>query len=250
MRRVLIVPAAGRGSRLGSELPKMLVPVNGKPMLQHILERYAGLVDRFVVVISPAFRDAFGRFARGRGESILPALQPEPTGMLDAILAASVALPHPLPGEIWITWCDQVAVGAETVRRLALAAGATPAPALAFPTIQAPDPYIHFTRDGQGTISGVLQRREGDRMPPVGEADMGLFALRGPTYGELLPAYASEAAPAAGTGERNFLPFIPWLQRRRPVVTFAVEDRREAVGINTPAELERVAEYLRMREAP
>lgn len=250
MRRVLIVPAAGRGSRLGSELPKMLVPVNGKPMLQHILERYAGLMDRFVVVISPAFRDALRQFTRDRPEAVVTALQPEPTGMLDAILAAGEALPDSLPDEVWITWCDQVAVGPETVRRLARASGATPAPALTFPTIQAPDPYIHFTRDERGTISGVLQRREGDRMPPMGEADMGLFALQGATYHELLPAFAVGAGIGGATGERNFLPFIPWLSRRGLVATFGVEDRREAVGINTPAELERVATYLRTRGGP
>ena len=43
--RVLIVPAAGRGQRLGSSVPKVLVPVNGRPMLHHLLDLYAPLSD-------------------------------------------------------------------------------------------------------------------------------------------------------------------------------------------------------------
>jgi len=54
MKRVLIVPAAGRGSRLSASLPKLLVPVGGRPMIDLVLDRYARVVDRAIVIVSPA----------------------------------------------------------------------------------------------------------------------------------------------------------------------------------------------------
>ena len=46
-------------------------------------------------------------------------------------------------------------------------------------------------------------------------------------------------------GERNFLPFIPWIARTETVTTFPAESQMEAVGINTPQDLVLVEQYLR-----
>ena len=54
MTRMLVVPAAGRGVRLGWDGPKVLAPVGGRPMIDHLLARYAPVVDRIVVVVAPA----------------------------------------------------------------------------------------------------------------------------------------------------------------------------------------------------
>src|SRR5204863_274382 len=61
MDRLLIVPAAGRGSRLGSRAPKALVPVAGVPMLDHLLTMHQATVDRFIVVVAPEAITAFTR---------------------------------------------------------------------------------------------------------------------------------------------------------------------------------------------
>ncbi|WP_432513331.1 2-C-methyl-D-erythritol 4-phosphate cytidylyltransferase [Kineococcus sp. SYSU DK001] len=55
MRSALVVPAAGRGERLGADRPKALVPLAGVPLLVHALRRAtaSGVVD-VVVVVAPA----------------------------------------------------------------------------------------------------------------------------------------------------------------------------------------------------
>ena len=50
MERLLIVPAAGAGTRLGVGLPKLLVPVDGIPMIARVLALYADLAARAVIV--------------------------------------------------------------------------------------------------------------------------------------------------------------------------------------------------------
>ena len=51
------------------------------------------------------------------------------------------------------------------------------------------------------------------------------------------------------TGERNFLPFIAWANASHDVVTFPAHDEMEAVGVNTPEELQTVERYLSARGA-
>ena len=78
---------------------------------------------------------------------------------------------------------------------------------------------------------------------------MGLFSLSRAAYLEALQDFARDTAPGHGTGERNFLPFIPWLASRDAVATIACTDPREAIGINTPDDLQRVERWLRDRPA-
>jgi CTP:molybdopterin cytidylyltransferase MocA len=244
--RLLIIPAAGLGSRLGALKPKPLVDVNGRPMLDHLAELYRSFVDETVVVANPAFAGDIVEWGRHSGR-VSVVVQPAPTGMLDAILLAAPIVREKAPDEIWITWSDQVGVLRETVQRLAVATSADPRPALALPTVARRDPYIHFERDGAGRISRLLQRREGDRMPEQGESDMGLFAMPRQSFELDLQDYARDVPPGTTTGERNFLPFVPWLAQRRLVATFPCTDPMEAVGINTPDELRQVEAWLRSR---
>ena len=248
MTRVLIIPAAGPGSRLGAAVPKPLAAVNGRPMLDHLAGLYAPFVDRLVVVAHPSFAAAIERWGSRLG-NVTVTEQAVPTGMLDAILLAAGAVAASGATAVWITWADQIGVLPETLARLAVLADGSPSPALVLPTAVRPQPYIHFDRDASDRIVRLRQRREGDDMPAEGESDMGLFALARETYDIDLVEYARTVTPGSATGERNFLPFIPWLARRRAVVTFPCTHPSEAVGINTPAELDEVAAWLRSRSA-
>lgn len=247
MVRRLVIPAAGRGSRLGADVPKVLVPVAGRPMIDWLLDLYRPFVDRATVIVSPDARSAVQEHLRSSALPVAFASQAHPTGMLDAILAAREPREGGPADRIWITWCDQIGLRPATLRRLADEESRTPEAALVLPTSRRADPYIHLARGEDGRIVRVLHRREGDAMPAEGESDAGLFALSAAAFAELLPQFAREAEPAAGTGERNFLPFIAWLAARRPVVTFPCETPDEAIGVNTPEELALVERHLRAR---
>lgn len=245
---LLIVPAAGLGSRLGAAGPKVLVEVNGRPMIDHLLSLYRPWADRVALIIHPSASEAVRQHLPESSLGPELFLQEEPTGMLDAILLARPAVERWKPRRVWLTWCDQIAVRPETVERLALASASEPEPDLIVPTCMADDPYIHFERDGAGRIVRVRQRREGDVMPARGENDIGLFDLSRRAYLDALAAYAAEAEAGAGTGERNFIPFVPWLSARAAVATIPCTETAERIGINTPQELAFVAAVLRERE--
>ena len=218
-------------------------------MLEHLLRRHGPYVDRVVVVVAPSALDAFSSFTAKHAAPIDLIVQPQPTGMLDAITIASPLVSAYGPGRVAVTWCDQIAITSATVERLARQVMSSPSAALVFPTLEVDRPYIHFDRDDRGQIVGVRQRREGDRMPDRGETDMGLFDLSLDAYLGKLPVFASDAAASTGTGERNFLPFIPWLAARAQVATIPGTAIIETVGINTPEERAAVEAHLAL-DAP
>jgi bifunctional N-acetylglucosamine-1-phosphate-uridyltransferase/glucosamine-1-phosphate-acetyltransferase GlmU-like protein len=220
-------------------------------MIDHLLHRYRGVTQSFVLVVHPSFEIDVKRHV----EQLAPSLtvqyvnQSEPTGMLDAILLAIDAVKRSAAERVWITWCDQIGVHPDTVSMLARLSHERADASLILPTARQESPYIHLDRDGSGRITRICQRREGDAMPAVGESDMGLFSLSADAYFTLLPQFGRDAIAAASTRERNFLPFIPWLaERGHAVVTFASTNPLEAIGVNTPDDRRRLETYLRELE--
>jgi 2-C-methyl-D-erythritol 4-phosphate cytidylyltransferase len=53
---LVIIPAAGSGTRFGGDIPKQFQPLGGKPIVQFVVERFllSGLVDKIVVAVSDA----------------------------------------------------------------------------------------------------------------------------------------------------------------------------------------------------
>ena len=242
MKRLLIIPAAGRGSRLGSSAPKVLTRVSGRPMLDHLESLYRRSVGDLVVVAHPSFsREVRTRLAAfgWRGTVVE---QAEPTGMLDAILLAAPAVLASQPDRVWITWCDQIAMRPESIARMRALEARDPDADVIMPVAHGPEPYTHLEFDETGHVTTFLQRREGDPMPVEGTSDAGFFSLSRRAFLEDLRWFASEGQQGSGTAERNFVPFIVG----RRVATFPVTPL-EATGINTPEELRLIESHLRPR---
>jgi 2-C-methyl-D-erythritol 4-phosphate cytidylyltransferase len=75
-----IVPAAGRGERLGGQVPKALVVCAGRPLLDWSLDVLQSECDRVVVAVPPGYEDGPDRVAGGasRSESVRNALAAAP----------------------------------------------------------------------------------------------------------------------------------------------------------------------------
>ncbi len=244
-RCVAIVPAAGLGSRLGHPGAKLLYEVDGAPILCHLERQLASVVDGIVLVVSPQGEGPIGKQARMLATPIELAIQPQPLGMADAVLAARSA---PLAGAAdlrLIVWGDQVTVQARTLQRLITLLEETGAD-LALPTRTRSRPYIHFQRDRSGRPVRVLQARENDPMPAIGETDCGAFLVRSTRFFEDLAGYlASPSERGAVTGEVNFLPFLVAPAGFQRIACLRGVDPRETLGVNTAEEAALAARYLR-----
>lgn len=67
MRTAALIVAAGSGQRLGSATPKQYLPLAGRPLLRHALDRFAGHpgIDAVLVVVGPGQEAEYGRAVAG-----------------------------------------------------------------------------------------------------------------------------------------------------------------------------------------
>ncbi len=238
-----IIPAAGRGSRLGFHRPKILYPVAGRPILDWLLDGIEPHCASLVFVLSPEgaaeVAAELDRRVPGRYQI---AIQPTPTGMGDAV---SIGLEHVRTEHVAVVWGDQVALRPRSVAvTLALHQGPLDA-GLTCPTVLRSQPYIHLERDGAGAITGLRQAREGDTMPPEGESDTGFFCFRTEALrGWLRQLRHDAAAPGRRTGEFNLLPVIPLAARQGRVLTPRHMRVEETVGVNSAGDAGLVEDFL------
>jgi len=231
MKICAVIPAAGRGTRLGSELPKILTPLTARDTIWSILHaKLAPLMDHIHLVLSP---DGAKQFPAPPA-NVSVSIQPAPIGMGDAIFRGFATWSQ--YDAVLIVWGDQVFVSADTLTR-AIAALASPQKHVVLPVTRISVPYVEYVFEGP-RLTKVLQTREGDTTTPNGFSDVGTFLLG--TEG-LKPAwddYLAGVQPGRGTGEINFLPFLPFLSERGWTVTpLEVTDATEARGINTKDDL-------------
>jgi bifunctional UDP-N-acetylglucosamine pyrophosphorylase/glucosamine-1-phosphate N-acetyltransferase len=232
-----IVPAAGRGTRLGLHGPKLLTPVTAQETVWTLLRRtLAGLVDQVHVVVSPTHFDAVR--AATPPDDLLPttfAVQDVPTGMGDAVFRGWSEWKDAT--SVVVIWGDQVHVSRETIARGLRAQAGAPR-RVVVPLVRLAEPYVEYRFDDSGRLTEIRQTREGDRCQPGGWGDVGTFVL--PTGGLLAEWQHFRAGPGVGarTGEVNFLPFLTHLAAAGWAVRPSrVDDPREARGINTTEDL-------------
>ncbi len=242
-----LVPAAGRGSRLGFDRPKILFPIAGATILEWLVDLLRPLCARFVLVVSPEgaglVEEAASRLLPGRHAI---SRQAEPRGMADAICCG---LPMVETRHTLIVWGDQVALLPASLQFSMRLHQGIAQPAAVCPTLWRDRPYIHFERGESGQVVRILQAREGDSMPERGESDSGVFLFRTEALRRHLPRLL-ESTECTGrqTGELNFLPIFPMLDSQPgQLITAPIMTEAESVGVNSPADAAYLARQLLAR---
>ena len=86
---------------------------------------------------------------------------------------------------------------------------------LTMPTVWRREPYIHFDRDAGGRIcSRAPAPRGGSRCRTAAKGTRGCSVSRERHISRTFLHMPATLGPGAMTGERNLLPFIPWLAQR------------------------------------
>jgi bifunctional UDP-N-acetylglucosamine pyrophosphorylase/glucosamine-1-phosphate N-acetyltransferase len=235
-----VIPAAGRGTRLGAGCPKVLVElVPGISIWDVLARNLAPLVDCFNVIVSPESAPLFRRVLNEHpiGKRVLISLQPTPKGMGDAIFSGVDVWREST--DILVIWGDQVHVSHATLRNCIEAHFPSEPPHLTIPVVRSPRPYVEYIFSTDDTLMDINQSREGDICTANGWCDVGTFLLTARNLEDAWKEYLCTQPRAAFTGELNFLPFLVYLSQHKqwPVRRIVVDDPNEARGVNTQEDL-------------
>lgn len=222
----VVILAAGQGTRMKSDLHKVLHPIAGRPMLLHLLAAVEALAPARIVVVAGARREQVAAAVTGRATM---ALQAQQLGTAHAVLAAHDALAG-FDGDVLILFGDAPLVETATMQRLL--AVLTPEVAAAVLGFRPADPGAYgriIAHDG--IIAKMVEFK--DATPEERAVDLcnsGVLAVRSADLWPLLARVGN--ANAAG---EYYLPDIVGLGDRpsRVVETGAAE----VAGVNSRAEL-------------
>ena len=230
-----IVLAAGKGTRMKSDLPKVLHPVGNQPMVHHVLETAdaAGL-DPQVLVIAPGMHKV-ASVGHHFSEAILSATQHEQLGTANAVLAAKPSL-QGFEGDLVVLYGDTPLIRPETITRLlaALHADARCAVAVLGFTPADPADYGRLVLDAKGNLAKIVEAKDATaKEKDIRLCNSGVIALRGSVAWELLEKIDNRNAK----GE-YYLTDVVALAIAGGMHAIAVEaDEQEVLGVNSRADL-------------
>ncbi len=226
----VIVLAAGQGTRMKSDLHKVLHPVAGRPMLLHLLAGAAGLTPAKTVVVAGARRE---QIAAALPDATI-AVQEQQLGTGHAVLQARDALAG-FDGDVLILYGDVPLVRAQTMRAMIdrLHGGDAPAVVVLGFTPDEPGAYGRIVaRDG--VIDRMVEHKDAsDEERAVRLCNSGLMAIRAADLWPLLARVGN--ANAAG---EYYLPDIVMLAAQDCRASAVIEaEAWEVAGVNSRAEL-------------
>lgn len=235
-----MVLAAGKGTRMRSELPKVLHPLRGRPIVAHVVEalRRAG-VRRPLIVVGPDHR----RVREALGDEVDYVIQRDPLGSGHALLQAVPRLRD--RAVAYVLNGDMPLVSPETLRALRLRVRDGAAAAVAAGTPADTRRYGRIVRAADGRFLRIIE--DADATPDeaaIREVNAGFYCVR---VAEIAGSLR-RVRPANRQGEYYLPDAINMLAAAgRPVAVVPVADLEELAGVNTRAELAAADAILRRR---
>ena len=228
-----IVLAAGSGTRMASDLHKVLHPIAGKPMLHHLIDTLGELGAQRTVVVVGARKEQVAASLAGRDIAI--AEQIEQLGTGHAVARAHDALKG-FSGDVLILYGDVPLVSAETMRRMVerLRRGDDPRCVVLGFRPDDPAAYGRVIADGTGVIERMVEYKDASEAERAATlCNSGLMAARATDLFVLLDQIGNDNA----AGE-YYLPDIVMLPGQASAVIETAAS--EVAGVNSRAELARV----------
>ena len=230
---IALVLAAGHGTRMKSDLAKVLHPMAGRPLLAFVLDAVAALgLARTLVVVGHQRERVRAAFA---GAGVGWVTQAEQRGTGHAVQMAEPEL-RGFAGTLLVVCGDTPLLTTATLVALLDAHAASQA-AVTVLSMRLPDPkgYGRIVRDPSGGLAAIVEHRDATpAQRAIDEVNSGNYAFEYPALAAMLPRL--------GTGNAQgeyYLTDVVALLRGVGARTEALcaSDYRELLGVNTPEQL-------------
>ena len=238
-----IILAAGKGSRMRSNLPKPLHRLGGKPLVDWVLDGVAHAHASEAVVVVPADAGAFSaHFEQNNALPVKIAVQNEPRGTGDAVECARAAINPASPVAV-IAFADTPLVSLACFR--ALIDGIAAGHAICCLGFEARDPagYGRLITDGARITAIVEDKATDAKTRTITLCNSGLMAVRMPLLFELLAGVGVNET----LGEKTLTDIIGLAHAKGHSATYALAEESEVMGINSRAQLAQAEALIQSR---
>ncbi len=237
----IVILAAGQGTRMKSDRPKVLHPVAGEPMIRHVVAVAKALEPvRLAVVVGHGEEEVRAAL----GDDVLFVRQPEQLGTGHALAQAREAVAG-TADTVMALYGDTPLLTLELLRRL-LDRHHAVQPALTLLTTHLDDPYGYgrILRDEDGRVMAIVE--EVDASPEqrrITEINTGLYCFDDRWVWDRL-----ECLPLSPKGEYYLTDVVALaLEQGARVEAVTTDDPFPVLGINTRAQLAQAEAIMRQR---
>jgi len=231
MSTALVILAAGQGTRMNSDLPKVLHEVAGAPLLVHALKAGAALEPDRTVIVAGHGAEAVKKAALAHDESVEIAIQSEQKGTAHAVAQAAPLL-EGHAGDTIVLYGDTPFISTETLERMAQARASHDVVVLGF---NAADParYGRLVMDGD-SLERIVEFKDADEATrAITLCNSGVIAAQSATLFKLIDAVGNDNA----SGEYYLTDIVALAQAQGLSATAVLCDEAETLGINSRVEL-------------
>ncbi len=231
MNTSLIILAAGKGTRMNSELPKVLHPIAGDAMLVHAMAAGATLAPAHTVVVAGHGAAEVAAVARDFDEQVDVVEQTEQLGTAHAVAQARTAL-QGFDGTAIVLYGDTPFVSAETLEELMSAAEGADVVVLGF---EAADPgrYGRLVMEGLSLERIVEFKDASEAERAITLCNSGVIACRAALLFDLIDAVGNDNA----AGEYYLTDIIAVARARGLHATAVTCAEAETLGVNSREQL-------------
>ena len=231
MATALIILAAGMGTRMNSDLPKVLHPIAGAPMLVHAMKSGAALPPAQTIVVAGHGAEIVEKAAKSYDPDVTVALQPEQLGTAHAVAQARDALDG-FDGDALVLYGDTPFIRPETLAAMAAARLTHDIVVLGF---KAADPGRYgrlIMKDNQ--LDRIVEFKDAsDEERSVNICNSGVLSGNSSTLFGLIDAVENDNA----AGEYYLTDIIGIARAQGLTATVVICDEAETLGINARSEL-------------
>ncbi len=229
----IVILAAGQGKRMRSALPKVLHPIAGRPMLEHVLTSAKALEGKHQTVLVLGHGSEFVQeFLSKTAFQAKTALQSEQKGTGHAVLQACDQLSDD-PVTL-ILYGDVPLIQTQTLQQLAQLAESGGL-GLLTQHMANPTGYGRILRNQDGDVSGIVEEKDASaEVRQITEINTGFRAM--PT--QKLKGWLKQLKPNNAQGEYYLTDVIALaVAEGVPVYTTQANNDWETVGVNSRAQL-------------
>ncbi|MDF1715502.1 MAG: bifunctional UDP-N-acetylglucosamine diphosphorylase/glucosamine-1-phosphate N-acetyltransferase GlmU [Antarcticimicrobium sp.] len=227
----LVILAAGKGTRMKSDLPKVLHPIGQAPMLAHAMQSGAALEPARTVIVAGHGADAVKDAVQQIDETAQVVIQHDQQGTAHAVDQARAAL-EGFAGDVVVLYGDTPFVRPDTLERMLAARAQNDVVILGF---HAADParYGRLVMAGEHLDRIVEYKDATEEERAISFCNSGLMACDAQTLFDLIAQVGNDNA----SGEYYLTDVVELARARGLSVTAVACDEAETMGINSRADL-------------